>query len=147
MIDGNNVRDVLAFAENISKKEEKEALVSLVIGRWAEFDPQSAVASTQQMPAGPAHDKTILAVMSNLSEKDPQTALSILQSLPVEKTQQHFYWPIFSRWSASDPLAAAERAEQTADSRGSRDRIAGNRIDLRQTGSRCGAGVGEQFAR
>ncbi|HSH38947.1 MAG TPA: hypothetical protein VK993_09185, partial [Chthoniobacterales bacterium] len=42
-IDPNNVRQVLAFAEGLQNPQEKSMVLSLVVGRWAEFEPQAAI--------------------------------------------------------------------------------------------------------
>ena len=52
-IDANNVREVLSFVEGLTKPQEKSMLVSLVVGRWAEFDPQSAIGSLTYLGSGP----------------------------------------------------------------------------------------------
>src|ERR1041385_6685985 len=50
LVNQNNVRDLLAFAETLTKRQEKQTLVSLLVGRWAEFDPQAAIAFVQSKP-------------------------------------------------------------------------------------------------
>src|SRR5207244_2882864 len=51
LVDQDNVREVLAFAEKIPQKEQREALTLLVLARWAEFDPQPALGFAQNISA------------------------------------------------------------------------------------------------
>ncbi|MBA2585913.1 MAG: hypothetical protein H0U99_05455, partial [Chthoniobacterales bacterium] len=51
-IDENNVRDVLAFVQTLPKQQEKNILMPMIVGRWAEFDHVAAVAYAQAIPKG-----------------------------------------------------------------------------------------------
>src|SRR5205807_1650516 len=46
-IDQKNVHEILGFIDALQKPQEKSMLLSLVVGRWSEFDPQSAIAYAQ----------------------------------------------------------------------------------------------------
>src|SRR6185312_5607964 len=51
LINQQNVGEVLAFAETITKPQEKNAILSMLLGRWAEFDPQAALTYAETLPA------------------------------------------------------------------------------------------------
>jgi len=44
MIEPNNIRPILETVQNLPKQREKTILTSLLVSRWAESDPQSALA-------------------------------------------------------------------------------------------------------
>src|SRR2546430_16459511 len=56
LIGPDNVRAVLAFAVSLSQRDQRAALSMLIIGRWAEFDPQAPIATAQNIRAGPARN-------------------------------------------------------------------------------------------
>src|SRR3954469_10583390 len=64
LIDASNVRDVLAFVQTLPKPEEKNMLVALFIGRWAELDPASALAYAQALPAGQPRNWAITSAIT-----------------------------------------------------------------------------------
>src|SRR5947207_14002189 len=70
LIDQNNVRDVLAFAEKISKKEQKDALTLLVLARWAEFDPQAALTFAQNISASQSRTWALVRAVSGWAQRD-----------------------------------------------------------------------------
>src|ERR1700681_2389446 len=58
-IDEKNVHEVLAFAEGVSKPQDKSMLISLIVGRWAEFDPKAAIDYAQSAPLGSDRNRAL----------------------------------------------------------------------------------------
>src|SRR3977135_579344 len=52
-VDASNIRALRSFVES-GPPREKSVVVSLFVGRWAEFDPSAAIAYAQSLPAGPS---------------------------------------------------------------------------------------------
>src|SRR4029077_16734006 len=49
LINQNNVGEVLAFAESLPKAQDKNMVLSMLLGRWAEFDPRAALGYAQTL--------------------------------------------------------------------------------------------------
>src|SRR5256885_8332130 len=83
LIDNNNVRDVLAFAEKIPQKEQREAVTLLVLARWAEFDPKSALTFAQDIPGTQSRVWAISSVLSSWAKLDAAGAVAWAQQIPA----------------------------------------------------------------
>src|SRR5207302_8476574 len=81
LIDQKNVRDVLAFADKIPKKEQKDALTSLVIARWAEFDPKSALEFAQDISTLPSRTSAMGNALSAWAQRDSASAIAWAQQM------------------------------------------------------------------
>jgi len=82
-IDKQNVSEVLAFVETLTKPQEKSMLTSLVVGRWAEFDSQAAIAYAQNLPPGTSRNWAITSAVAGWAERDPNAATAWAQQLPA----------------------------------------------------------------
>ena len=51
-LEKKELQEVIKFAEGLPKQQEKSMLVSMLVSRWAEFDPQAAIAYAQAAKAG-----------------------------------------------------------------------------------------------
>src|SRR2546428_10822372 len=72
-IDQKNVREVLTFVQTL-EEHEKSMLVPLLIGRWAELDPQAAVAYAQNFPAGSFRNWALTSAIGSWAEHDAAAA-------------------------------------------------------------------------
>ncbi|MGZ5503218.1 MAG: hypothetical protein ACXWGY_01030, partial [Chthoniobacterales bacterium] len=81
-IDAKNVREVLSFVETLQKPQEKSMLVSLVVGRWSEFDPQGAIAYAQALPVGTSRNWATTSAIAGWAERDTAAATAWTQQLP-----------------------------------------------------------------
>src|SRR5437763_10215937 len=79
LIDQKNVRDVLAFADKIPKKEQKDALTSLVIARWAEFDPKSALEFARDISTLSSRTSAMGNALSAWAQRDSASAIACSQ--------------------------------------------------------------------
>src|SRR5258708_7946060 len=82
LIDEKNVRDVLTFAERISKKEQKDALTSLILARWAEFDPKRALEFTQNISDSRSRASALANALSSWAQRDSASAIAWAQQMP-----------------------------------------------------------------
>src|SRR4030095_9499484 len=83
LIDDKNVRAVMAFAEKIQKKEQKDALTSLVISRWADFDPKAALEFAQTLPPGNSRNAALNTTLTSWVQHDPAAAIAWTQQMPA----------------------------------------------------------------
>src|ERR1700738_879651 len=72
-VDASNIREVLAFVETLPP-QEKSVLVSLFVGRWAEFDPSAAIAYAQSLPVGTSRNWALTSAVTGWAEKDSAAA-------------------------------------------------------------------------
>ena len=105
-IDPDNVRAVLAFAEGLQKPQEKSMVLSLVVGRWAEFDPQAAIDYAQKIPPGTSRNWAITSAVAGWAERDPSAATSWAQQMPPGPARDQAMQTIVSALADKDPNAA-----------------------------------------
>jgi hypothetical protein len=105
-IDPKNVREVLAFADGLQNPQEKSMLLSLVIGRWAEFDPKAAIAYAQNIPPGTSRNWAITSAVSGWAERDANAASAWAQQLPPGAARDQAMQTIVSALAEKDPNAA-----------------------------------------
>jgi hypothetical protein len=79
-----NVREVVNFAQSLSKQQDKNSLAWLVFARWAEFNPTEAINFAQSMPAGPDRDRAVSSAVSAWAEND---AAAVLAWAPTNGTE------------------------------------------------------------
>jgi len=68
-VDEKNIHPVLAFVQSVPQ-DQKIALLELLVGRWAEFDPQAAIAYTQNAPVGSSRIWMLTSALSGWAEHD-----------------------------------------------------------------------------
>jgi len=78
-VNEKNVREVLGFAEGLPREQDKSMLRSLLVGRWAEFDPKAAVAYAEALPNGASRNSALTSAVGGWAEHD-FTAASALSS-------------------------------------------------------------------
>src|SRR5206468_12286244 len=74
LINEKNLGEVLAFAESLPKAQEKNMVLSMLLGRWAEFDPKAALGYAQTLPAGNARTRAITSALGGWAEHDAAAA-------------------------------------------------------------------------
>src|SRR5436853_76206 len=99
LIDDKNVHDVLAFADKVSKKDQKDALISLVVARWAEFAAQLTNHSSREI--------SLQAIGSAWGKQDPEAALAWANGLRSDQERNRAQQSIFSAWANKDPQEAS----------------------------------------
>ena len=105
-IDPKNVRAVLAFAESLQKPQEKSMIVSLIVGRWAEFDAPGAIGYAESLPAGTSRNWAITSAVSGWAERDATAATAWAQQLPPGPARDQALQTIVSALAEKDPHAA-----------------------------------------
>ena len=105
-VDEKNVREVLAFAQNLPRQQDKSTLVSLLVGRWAEFDPKSAIAYAQSLPGGSPRNAAVTSVVGGWAEHDLAAATAWTQQLPPGQARDQAMQTIVSSLADKDPQAA-----------------------------------------
>jgi hypothetical protein len=76
------VNEVIAFAETVQKPQEKSMLLSLVIGRWAEFDPAGRDRLRAEYSARTSRNWAITSAVSGWAERDSAAATAWRSKLP-----------------------------------------------------------------
>src|SRR5437868_7433737 len=120
LIDQKNVRDVLAFAEKISKKEHRDALTLLILARWAEFDPKEALTFAQSIPAVSSRTWALGSALSSWAQRDSAGAIAWAQQMAPGPVRDQTIQVVLSSLTEKDPQIAlsvlqslpAEKARQ-----------------------------------
>ena len=107
-IDAKNVKEVMAFAESLQKPQEKSMLLSLVVGRWAEFDPQAAIAYAQNLPPGTSRNWALTSAVAGWAERDTNAATTWVQQLPPGPARDQAMQTIVSALAEKNPQAALD---------------------------------------
>ena len=82
-VDEKNIQPALAFVQSVPNPDKRRMLLSLLVGRWAEFDPQAAIAYAQNAPAGSFFQNWMLtSALSGWAEHDLPGASAWAQQLP-----------------------------------------------------------------
>ena len=81
-VDEKNIAQAISFTESLPKDEKGTMLLSLLVGRWAEFDPQNALNYAQRTPFGPSRNSLLGSAISGWAEHDLTAATAWTQQLP-----------------------------------------------------------------
>ena len=81
-------------------------LISLFVGRWAELDPQAAIAYAQTLPAGTARNWAMTSAVGGWAEHDATAATAWVQQLPAGPARDQAMQTIVSALADKDPQAA-----------------------------------------
>src|SRR3954447_24664934 len=106
LIDAKNVGEVLAFAEGLPKAQDKTMVLSLLLNRWAEFDPKSALAYAENLPAGNARTRAITSALGGWAEHDPAAATAWTLQLPAGQLRDRAMQSVVFSLVDKDPQAA-----------------------------------------
>jgi len=79
-VNQSNIREVVGFAETLPREQDKNVLRSVLLGRWAEFDAQAAVAYAQALP-NRARNSAVSSVIAGWAEHDFAGASAWTQQL------------------------------------------------------------------
>lgn len=134
-LDVQNVRPVIDAVERLQDQRQKKMAPAMLISRWAEADPQSALAYAQAQENGTANwllpevittwaehdsvaatawvmarDRALQSLVPVLAEADPKRALDFLRTLPA--ADPALYASVFSILANADPAKAAQQAMQ-----------------------------------
>lgn len=92
-----------------------------VFERWAEKDPQAALASFATLPAGEFRSNALEGIVGTLAEQDPKAAAAMLDRYPNDVTEdvvQSVVWDSLQ----NDPVTAVNQIARLTDE-GQRDRM------------------------
>lgn len=92
-----------------------------VFERWAEKDPQAALASFAALPAGEFRTKALEGIVGKIAEQDPKAAAAMLDRYPNDVTEdvvQSVVWDSLQ----NDPVTAVNQIARLTDE-GQRDRM------------------------
>ena len=64
-VDLTNVREVFDFTQNLPNEQDRSALASNVLERWAELNPTEAFAFAQSRPAGQERNQATYNVITS----------------------------------------------------------------------------------
>ena len=106
LIDEKNVRDVLAYAQRIEGKRQRYALTLLVIGRWAEFDPQSAIVYAQNDAPASVRNWATASALHSWAQRDRSAATAWAQQLPLGQVRDQTIQVILASLAEQDPQSA-----------------------------------------
>ena len=119
-IDQHNARAILAFVETL-RDNEKSMVLPIVISRWAELDPQAAVAYAQNLPVGSFRNWALTSAISGWAEHDTAAAMAWVDkcrraSNGNKQCRQSFpHWPIKIQ-SRADFFRKPPTESQTSES-------------------------------
>ncbi len=85
MIDGldpKNIRPILEAFAALPERREKSFYLAMLIGRWAEGDPQAAVAFAQSNGTASDRRLTVSAAIRSWAEKDATAANAFVLQMP-----------------------------------------------------------------
>ena len=104
-IDQHNARAILAFVETL-RDNEKSMVLPIVISRWAELDPQAAVAYAQNLPVGSFRNRALTSAISGWAEHDTAAAMAWVDQMPPGQQREQAMQTIVSALADKDPKAA-----------------------------------------
>ncbi len=107
-INEKNVHEVIAFAAKQSKAQEKNTLISLILGRWAEFDPKAAIDYAQSVPPGVERNRALSGAINGWAEHDATAAITWAQQLPAGQTRDRAIQTVVSTLADNNPSAALD---------------------------------------
>jgi hypothetical protein len=81
-VDQKNLSEALSFAESLPRDEKSTMLLSLLIGKWAEFDPAGAVNYAQRSSLGASRNWLVGSALSTWADQDVKAAAAWAQQLP-----------------------------------------------------------------
>ena len=106
LINENNVGDVLAFAEKIPQKEQRDALILLVLGRWAEIDPKAALEFGRNISTASTRGAALSNALSSWAQRDPAAAMAWAQQMPAGTERDRTVQAVLATLSEKDPPTA-----------------------------------------
>ena len=115
-IDKHNARAILAFVETL-RDNEKSMVLPIVISRWAELDPQAAVAYAQNLPVGSFRNWALTSAISGWAEHDTAAAMAWVDQMPPGQQREQAMQTIVSALADKDPKAALTFLENLPPSR------------------------------
>jgi hypothetical protein len=89
-------------------KYDFSAVISGVLGRWAQNDPAGAMNTVAQLPDGEVKQMNQRAVIDEWRQSDPAAVLAYMQGLPEGAEHTEMLNEMMAHWAAQDPAAAAE---------------------------------------
>src|SRR6266436_154132 len=105
-VDRTNVREVFDFAQNLPNEQDRYALSSNVLERWAELNPAEAFAFAQTRRAGQERNEATYSVITNWAQSDPNGALAAAQQMPRSSIRESAIEGVLRTIAEKDPRAA-----------------------------------------
>ena len=105
-IDPKNIRPVIDAIQALPNQREKSIYLSMLVARWAEGEPQAALAYAQT--TGPASDRRLMvsAAVRAWAEKDANAANAWVLQLPPGQERDYASQAVVSSLAETDPQAA-----------------------------------------
>jgi len=105
-IDPKNMRPVINAIQVLPNQREKSIYLSMLVARWAEGEPQAALAYAQT--TGPASDRRLMvsAAVRAWAEKDANGANAWVLQLPPGQERDYASQAVVSSLAETDPQAA-----------------------------------------
>jgi hypothetical protein len=89
--------------------EQSQVVISQVIQRIAQDDPERAAAMIGQMDEGPERDEAMTGMVQIWAQWDPRAALSWVAKQPSSDVTPQLYSGIFQQWAVYDADAAVSQ--------------------------------------
>ena len=105
-LDPKNVRPVIDAVQALPNRRKKKMLVAMLFSRWADADPQAAIAYAQT--AGTISERTMMitAAVRSWTEKDANAAQAWVLQLAPGQEREHAMQAVVSALSEKNPQAA-----------------------------------------
>ena len=101
-------KNALELARELPATEERDELVALSAGTWAENDARVAAEWAAQIPDRDLREQTLGRIAMTWSEKDPKSAAELaLGQITPGRAQNDAVVSIVQQWSQTDPAKAA----------------------------------------
>lgn len=84
----------------------QDNLVSSLLGRMAQDDPQAALKYIESLPVGQAYESAMSGLARNWANSDPEAAIEFFSKLPPGKEKRDRMENILSAYADDDPEAA-----------------------------------------
>src|SRR4051812_20195175 len=101
-----NLPAALAFAQTLPKDEKSNMLLSVLVGKWAEFDPPAAIAYAQASTAPTSRNWLLNSAISAWADRDISAASTWVQQMPPGPLRDQALNTLISSLSEKDPPAA-----------------------------------------
>ena len=105
-IDPKKIRGIIEAFQSVPNQREKSIYLAMLVSRWAEADPQAALAYAQSTGTPSERPFMAAAAVRTWAEKDSAAANAWVQQLPPGQERERAQQAVISALAEADPEAA-----------------------------------------
>lgn len=123
MLSPTQAAELLKFVDANAAKPVRDPLRYQLLNKFAEGDPDAALAYANGLSSGNAKRMAVSSVISTWAQENPSAALNWVQNLPEGQTRTEALSQLAGQWSRDDPEAAITFAIESLPAGQSRDQF------------------------